>query len=72
MFEWWDVVTEQGARGAGGIGVRAEHEVVDDQLWAAVEEVCEGDLFFLAGGIEPCEGIWLGDFNHGELPAEFG
>lgn len=63
MLKWGDVVAHQRARGTTRVAVGFEHEVVDDELWAAVEEVIESHLLGVAGGVHTLELIWLRDLE---------
>jgi hypothetical protein len=54
------MVHHEGAAGAGFFPFRAEHEVVNDELAFAVEEI--GERFLAAGGIE---NVVLFDFDPG-------
>ncbi|MCY1403490.1 hypothetical protein D9M71_186740 [compost metagenome] len=58
-----DVVGEEGAAGATFLPVGAEHEVVDDQGAATVEQVGQG---FPA--VRPFEGVDLVDTDPGQRP----
>lgn len=62
-----DVVGEEGAAGATGGGGGGEHEVVDYELFAAFEEVCEG-----GGAVGAFKGVILIDFDMGKLAAQGG
>jgi hypothetical protein len=45
--------------------------VVDDELFAAFEEIGEGGGLFIAGGSQSGEGVGFGDLNDGECAALF-
>lgn len=62
-----EVVGEEGAADAAGGGGGAEHEVVDYELFAALEEVWEGDC-----AVGAFEGVGFFDLDVGELAAEGG
>ena len=76
VIKWWDVVTKGGAAAAALLVVRTEHEVVDDQLSTAIEEVLESHglcsigivRLWVGGG----EGIVHGDLDHGKSAARLG
>lgn len=63
----WDVVGEERTANASLGVVGTEHEVVDDELLAAFEEVWEVD--FTVGAFE---GVVFFDFDVGELTAQGG
>ena len=56
-------VGDRGADGAAGLIGRAEHEVVDEQLRAPVEELGQG-----LGAVGGLEAVLLLDRHPGELP----
>ncbi len=76
-----DVVGIETARGAArGVGVcvcvfvffaglQVEHEVVDDQLGAATEELGQAYLLGVARGVDRGECVGRGDFDQGEFAA---
>lgn len=56
------IISEKAAACASSLFTRSKHEVVDDQLLAAFEQVCQFDLAFRA-----FEDVFFGDSDHGEF-----
>lgn len=65
MAQVWNAVSEQRTARASGVPIGREHEVVNDELWAAVEEF--GQAHFLAVFVG--EGVVRGDFDDWEIAA---
>ena len=61
-----DMIGDEGAALAYVIGTRRQHEVIDGELAAALEQICKRALAF-----RPFEDIGLLDFDPGQ-PAAFG
>lgn len=73
MLQRRDMVSHQRARGTAGFGIGLEHEVVDDELGTAIEEVFERHLLRLAGRVvHGLEFICFGDFESRQRSPEFG
>jgi hypothetical protein len=58
MAQVTDVVNDERTRGAAFLPARVEHEVVDEKLVAAVEQVGE------PGFLGPLDDVALGDLDH--------
>lgn len=66
VFQGNDVVGTQGAGRASRVPFRSKHEMLHDELAAAVEEVRKAHTDLFAGVIEAGECVRLGHLNHWE------